>query len=239
MTVMMDELYGPMKLLPSDLESYIKETSILNSIYPAVKELNYPIHWFQPLCNDIRGTRTHFDKQQLESERRGLVMFLYDFARQQKQVSLYKKLQNSVTGIEYLEKELQSRGPSGLKITLHCGTNLASKDSNGFSDPYVKFDLGGKQYKTKIIWKNLDPSWEETFEIQDKSLSLNNLSCIFTVMDKDVVGSDDYMGETSPVDLSAPWVGEIFPKTSFELNNSSKPKSEVSGCIFISCEAFK
>jgi len=236
---MMDELYGPMKLLPADLESYIKEVSILNSIYSSVKELDFPIHWFQPLCTDVRGTRTHFDKQQLESERRGLVMFLYDMARHHKQVSLYKKLQNAVTGIEYLEKELQSRGPSGIKITIHCGTNLASKDSNGFSDPYVKFDLGDKQYKTKVVWKNLDPSWEEAIEIQDKSLSLNSLSCVFTVMDKDVVGSDDYMGETSAVDLSAPWVGEIFPKTSFELNNSSKPKSEVTGCIFISCEAFK
>ena len=63
----------------------------------------------------------------------------------------------------------------------------------------MKFELGGKQYKTKVVWKNLDPSWEETFEIQDKSLKYNNLSIVFTVMDKDVVGSDDYMGETQSV----------------------------------------
>jgi len=239
MTQMMDELYVPAKLTSTDLEQYIKEVSVLPSIFSTVKDLNYPAHWFQPLCNEVRNARSHFDKQALESEKRGLVMFLYEFARSQKDVAFYRKIQKAIEGLDYLEKELISRGPSGIKITLHCGTNLASKDSNGFSDPYVKFDVAGKQYKTKIIWKNLDPSWDESFEITEKGVSYNNLHIVFTVMDKDVVGSDDYMGETESINCSAPWVGEVFPKTSFELNNSSKPKSHVSGSIFISVEGLK
>ena len=80
------------------------------------------------MCGDIRGVRSHFDRQQGESEKKGLVIFLYEFAKFHKQVTLYKKLKNTVTGIEYLEQELENRGPNSIKITIHCGTNLASKD---------------------------------------------------------------------------------------------------------------
>jgi len=34
----------------------------------------------------------------------------------------------------------------------------------GLSDPYVKFKIGGRQiYKSKTIYKSLNPTWDETF----------------------------------------------------------------------------
>ena len=34
----------------------------------------------------------------------------------------------------------------------------------GTSDPYVKFKIGGKQlYKSRIVYKNLNPKWDEKF----------------------------------------------------------------------------
>lgn len=34
----------------------------------------------------------------------------------------------------------------------------------GTSDPYVKFKLEGKQfYKSKVVYKNLNPRWNESF----------------------------------------------------------------------------
>jgi hypothetical protein len=36
----------------------------------------------------------------------------------------------------------------------------------GTSDPYVKFKIGGKMlYKTKTVYKNLNPQWNETFNL--------------------------------------------------------------------------
>lgn len=41
----------------------------------------------------------------------------------------------------------------------------------GTSDPYVKFKLEGKQfYKSKVVYKNLNPHWNESFShpLRDK-----------------------------------------------------------------------
>jgi hypothetical protein len=36
----------------------------------------------------------------------------------------------------------------------------------GTSDPYVKFKIGGKQlYKSKIVYKELNPYWDEYFTL--------------------------------------------------------------------------
>lgn len=54
-----------------------------------------------------------------------------------------------------------------LKIRLICGKNLAIRDVGGSSDPYAKFVLNGVNvYKSKIIFKNLNPEWNEEFSIK-------------------------------------------------------------------------
>ncbi|XP_026167799.1 multiple C2 and transmembrane domain-containing protein 2 isoform X2 [Mastacembelus armatus] len=52
-----------------------------------------------------------------------------------------------------------------LSIILKQGTNLVIRDKrSGTSDPYVKFKLEGKQfYKSKVVYKNLNPTWNESF----------------------------------------------------------------------------
>ncbi|XP_053720837.1 multiple C2 and transmembrane domain-containing protein 2-like isoform X3 [Synchiropus splendidus] len=78
-----------------------------------------------------------------------------------------------------------------LTINLKEGRNLVIRDRCGTSDPYVKFKLEGKTfYKSKVVFKNLNPSWNESFSIPVKDLSQ---SLVVKVYDRDLA-SDDFMG---------------------------------------------
>ena len=65
----------------------------------------------------------------------------------------------------------------------------------GTSDPYVKVKLRGKcVHKTKVIFKNLNPAWNERFNL---ALDNVNTNMLFKVYDFDRIGSDDHMGVAS------------------------------------------
>ncbi|EGT52098.1 hypothetical protein CAEBREN_32082 [Caenorhabditis brenneri] len=88
-----------------------------------------------------------------------------------------------------------------LKIHLIRGKNLKAMDSNGFSDPYVKFHLlPGNTKATKLtsktIEKTLNPEWNEEMSYygiteEDKEKKILRV----TVLDRDRIGSD-FLGET-------------------------------------------
>uniref|UniRef100_A0AAV2KYY8 C2 domain-containing protein n=1 Tax=Knipowitschia caucasica TaxID=637954 RepID=A0AAV2KYY8_KNICA len=85
-----------------------------------------------------------------------------------------------------------------LNITLKHGRNLVIRDKrSGTSDPYVKFKLEGKQfYKSKVVYKNLNPRWNESFShaLRDREHLVE-----LRVYDKNRT-SDDFMGSSS-IDL--------------------------------------
>uniref|UniRef100_A0A093XBE2 Uncharacterized protein PYUK71.03c n=1 Tax=Talaromyces marneffei PM1 TaxID=1077442 RepID=A0A093XBE2_TALMA len=57
-----------------------------------------------------------------------------------------------------------------LRVDVLDAANLPSADRNGYSDPYCKFKLEGKDvYKTKVQKKTLHPAWNEFFETSIKS----------------------------------------------------------------------
>ncbi|CAL8351009.1 unnamed protein product [Merluccius merluccius] len=69
------------------------------------------------------------------------------------------------------EGSAQSCSTYLLSVTLKEGQSLAIRDRCGTSDPYVKFKLEGKTvYKSKVIYKNLNPVWSETFILPIKDL---------------------------------------------------------------------
>ncbi|XP_027338602.1 C2 and GRAM domain-containing protein At1g03370-like isoform X1 [Abrus precatorius] len=51
-----------------------------------------------------------------------------------------------------------------LTVALIEGSNLASVDSNGFSDPYVVFTCNGKTRTSSIKFQKSNPLWNEIFE---------------------------------------------------------------------------
>ncbi|XP_060924742.1 multiple C2 and transmembrane domain-containing protein 2 isoform X2 [Limanda limanda] len=96
-----------------------------------------------------------------------------------------------------------------LTINLKEGRNLVIRDRCGTSDPYVKFKFDGKTfYKSKVVYKNLNPTWNESFSLPVKDL---NQKLYIKVYDRDLT-TDDFMGSASVVlsDLEMDKVSELL-----------------------------
>ncbi|XP_074534153.1 multiple C2 and transmembrane domain-containing protein 2 isoform X2 [Halichoeres trimaculatus] len=82
-----------------------------------------------------------------------------------------------------------------LNINIKQGRNLVVRDKrSGTSDPYVKFKLEGKQlYKSKVVYKNLNPRWNESFSypLRDREHTVE-----VRVYDKNRT-ADEFMGSSS------------------------------------------
>ncbi|XP_072462229.1 multiple C2 and transmembrane domain-containing protein 1 isoform X7 [Notamacropus eugenii] len=87
-----------------------------------------------------------------------------------------------------------------VSITLIEGRDLKAMDSNGFSDPYVKFRLGHQKYKSKIMPKTLNPQWREQFDfhLYEERGGIIDI----TAWDKDAGKRDDFIGRCQ-IDLSS------------------------------------
>jgi phosphatidylserine decarboxylase len=88
-----------------------------------------------------------------------------------------------------------------LTVTLIEGRGLVAMDRNGFSDPYVVLDIGEHRKRSKIMYKTLEPVWNEVFELAlpDPPPPLLHLR----LWDKDKVGKDDRMGVVCAIRLTS------------------------------------
>lgn len=91
--------------------------------------------------------------------------------------------------------------PWNLTATVESGTDLVSKDSNGFSDPFVRLALldhsGQTLWKasTKVKSKTLEPVWGESFQLPPISPAhLGRKLLSAEVWDKDLIGKSEFMG---------------------------------------------
>ncbi|XP_059663715.1 C2 and GRAM domain-containing protein At1g03370 [Cornus florida] len=78
-----------------------------------------------------------------------------------------------------------------LLVRVIEARNIPAMDPNGFSDPYVKLQLGKQKFRTKVIKKCLNPSWCEgfTFKVEDLKEEL-----VISVLDEDKF-NDDFVGQ--------------------------------------------
>lgn len=94
------------------------------------------------------------------------------------------------------ESSTSSRTTGQLKVEIKDAKNLIPMDPSGYSDPYVKIKLFETKQKTKIMKKELNPSWNETFMFDvvpssfDKRLNIE-------VWDFDIARKNDFMGSMS------------------------------------------
>jgi len=80
-----------------------------------------------------------------------------------------------------------------LIVKILEGKGLAVRDRSGTSDPYVVLRIGKQKTKSKVIKKNLEPRWDQTFtfHFDNKKEKLT-----LEVFDHDVFSKDDHMGWT-------------------------------------------
>lgn len=96
--------------------------------------------------------------------------------------------------INYVSPTETENGTATIQVIE--AKNLASRDANGFSDPFVVVRLGKKEQRTKTIKKNLNPAWNESFNFNIKEKSNKNKRYVeVTVWDWDMVGMNDFMGQ--------------------------------------------
>ncbi|XP_023309871.1 multiple C2 and transmembrane domain-containing protein isoform X3 [Anoplophora glabripennis] len=95
--------------------------------------------------------------------------------------------------LQDVNKRLKSQiWSSVVTIVLVEGKNLLACDpETSTSDPYVKFRLGNEKYKSRVVWRSLNPRWLEQLDLHlyddgDQQLEI-------TVWDKDR-SRDDFMG---------------------------------------------
>ncbi|TWU76884.1 hypothetical protein ED733_006568 [Metarhizium rileyi] len=103
------------------------------------------------------------------------------------------------------------RKPSKHTFTIKVmeAEDLKACDPNGLSDPYVVFgdEYQKRLHKTRIIYKNLSPRWDESFDVTVQG----PVNVIATIWDYDTFGDHDYVGRTS-LKLDPVHFGDYLPR---------------------------
>ncbi|KAI0818342.1 C2 domain-containing protein [Xylaria sp. FL0064] len=80
-----------------------------------------------------------------------------------------------------------------LRVDVLDAADLPAADSNGKSDPYIKFELNGVEvFKSKTQKKTLNPVWNEFFEVTVPSRTAAKFQC--KVYDYDFADKPDFLG---------------------------------------------
>ncbi|KAL5228818.1 hypothetical protein ABZP36_017083 [Zizania latifolia] len=58
-------------------------------------------------------------------------------------------------------------GGSWIELVIIEARDLVAADLRGTSDPYVRVQYGSKKKRTKVVYKTLSPSWNQTFEFPE------------------------------------------------------------------------
>ncbi|KAH6619180.1 hypothetical protein B0J18DRAFT_236897 [Chaetomium sp. MPI-SDFR-AT-0129] len=124
-----------------------------------------------------------------------------------------EKRMNADACAELLTKVDGPKKPAKRKyvftVKIVEGEELKACDPNGLSDPYVVLcdEYQKRLHRTRVINRNLNPRWDESFEISVES----PLNLIATIWDHDMFGDHDFVGRTS-LKLDPVHFGDYLPR---------------------------
>ncbi|XP_032633910.1 ras GTPase-activating protein 4-like isoform X3 [Chelonoidis abingdonii] len=105
-----------------------------------------------------------------------------------------------VQGEIHLQIEiLGSDAARKLRCSVFEARDLARKDRNGASDPFVRVRYNSKTQESSVVKKSCYPRWNETFEF-DLDKSATEKLCI-EVWDWDLVSRNDFLGKDGKLRL--------------------------------------
>ncbi|XP_041504406.1 ras GTPase-activating protein 4B isoform X1 [Microtus oregoni] len=82
---------------------------------------------------------------------------------------------------------------SRLRCSVLEARDLAPKDRNGASDPFVRVHYNGRTQETSVVKKSCYPRWNETFEFELEEGATEALSV--EAWDWDLVSRNDFLGK--------------------------------------------
>lgn len=114
-----------------------------------------------------------------------------------------------------------------LQVSVLEARGLAAADANGLSDPFVRIQLGESKARTSVVYKDLNPTWNEDFVfiVEEEAEELH-----VVVWDEDRF-TDDFLGQVRiPVASVLDADNNILSRVWYPLQKrSEKSKTTVSG----------
>ena len=106
---------------------------------------------------------------------------------------LHEELYRLATELPRFTREAPPCLRTFLTVSITEARNLPSVNiGGGGADPYCIVDVEGELYRTRTLWKNLEPFWAETFET--RVTNPRSAICTCTIWDEERVLMDQLIG---------------------------------------------